>query len=54
MTIGSKNPEVRPSPETAAKQVRTSFQIFEKLTLNQRIEPQDSLDKWAKIDMSHV
>jgi hypothetical protein len=54
MTIGSKNPEVRPSPETVAKPVQTSFRIFEKLALNQRIEPQNVLEKWAKTYMSNA
>jgi hypothetical protein len=50
MTIGSKNPDVCPSPEAVAKAGSNRFQIFEKLALNQRIEPQDFLEKWAKID----
>jgi hypothetical protein len=54
MTIRSKNPELRPSPETVAKPVQTSFRIFEKLTLNQQIERQNFLEKWAEIDMSQV
>jgi hypothetical protein len=54
MTIGSNDPDVCPSPEAVAKAGSNRFQMFEKLALNQRIEPQNFLEKWAKIDTFNV
>jgi hypothetical protein len=53
MTIGSKNPDVRPSPETVLKPGPNQFQFFEKSTLKQRITPQNFLQNGAKTYMSH-
>jgi len=53
MTIGSKNPDVRPSSETVLKPAQTSFSSFEKSTLKQRITQQNFLQNGAKIYVPH-